>query len=281
MLPEVRSSSEIFGFTDIMGFQVPICGIAGDQQSALFGQGCFEPGESKNTYGTGCFLLANTGSSRPEVKNGLIATLAATCKGEQKQYATEGSIFVGGAVVQWLRDELGIIKTSAESEKYALRANDNGGVYLVPAFVGLGAPYWDMRARGAIFGLTRGADRNIICRASLESIAYQTNDLICEMRDAGFPISCLKADGGASQNAFLMQFQSDISDMDVILPSSPEATALGAALLAGLAVGVWKDRSAIKEKLGEGIRYSPRMSESERSQLINGWQKAVKACRMF
>ena len=281
MLPEVRSSSEIFGFTDIMGAQIPVCGIAGDQQSALFGQGCFEPGEAKNTYGTGCFLLANTGTARPEMKNGLIVTAAATCKGEPVQYAAEGSIFVGGAVVQWLRDELQIIEKSSESEKLALKTEDNGGVYLVPAFVGLGAPYWDMRARAAIFGMTRGTDRKILCRAALESIAYQTNDLLREMRNAGFPLTCLKADGGASQNKFLMQFQSDISDVEVRLPTSPEATALGAALLAGLAVGVWRDRAAVKEKLGAGTVYSPKMGTAERENLLNGWKRAVSACRAF
>ena len=281
MLPEVCSSSEIFGFTDIMGAQIPVCGIAGDQQSALFGQGCFEPGEAKNTYGTGCFLLANTGTARPEMKNGLIVTAAATCKGEPVQYAAEGSIFVGGAVVQWLRDELQIIEKSSESEKLALKTEDNGGVYLVPAFVGLGAPYWDMRARAAIFGMTRGTDRKILCRAALESIAYQTNDLLREMRNAGFPLTCLKADGGASQNKFLMQFQSDISDVEVRLPTSPEATALGAALLAGLAVGVWRDRAAVKEKLGAGTVYSPKMGTAERENLLNGWKRAVSACRAF
>ncbi|MBO4391813.1 MAG: glycerol kinase GlpK [Clostridia bacterium] len=281
MLPEVRSSSEIFGFTDIMGAQIPVCGIAGDQQSALFGQGCFEPGEAKNTYGTGCFLLANTGTVRPEMKNGLIVTAAATCKGEPVQYAAEGSIFVGGAVVQWLRDELQIIEKSSESEKLALKTEDNGGVYLVPAFVGLGAPYWDMRARAAIFGLTRGTDRKILCRAALESIAYQTNDLLREMRNAGFSLTCLKADGGASQNRFLMQFQSDISNVEVRLPTSPEATALGAALLAGLAVGVWRDRAAVKKKLGAGTVYSPKMGTAEREKLLNGWKRAVSACRAF
>ncbi len=281
MLPEVRSSSEIFGFTDIMGAQIPVCGIAGDQQSALFGQGCFEPGEAKNTYGTGCFLLANTGTVRPEMKNGLIVTAAATCKGEPVQYAAEGSIFVGGAVVQWLRDELQIIEKSSESEKLALKTEDNGGVYLVPAFVGLGAPYWDMRARAAIFGMTRGTDRKMLCRAALESIAYQTNDLLREMRNAGFPLTCLKADGGASQNRFLMQFQSDISNVEVRLPTLPEATALGAALLAGLAVGVWRDRAAVKEKLGAGTVYSPKMGTAEREKLLNGWKRAVSACRAF
>ncbi|MBQ6052949.1 MAG: glycerol kinase GlpK [Clostridia bacterium] len=281
MLPELRSSSEIFGFTDIMGAQIPVCGIAGDQQSALFGQGCFNPGEAKNTYGTGCFLLANTGTVRPEVKNGLIATAAATCKGEPVQFAAEGSIFIGGAVIQWLRDELKIIEKSSESEKLALKTEDNGGVYLVPAFVGLGAPYWDMRARAAIFGMTRGSDRKILCRAALESIAYQTNDLLREMHNAGFPLTCLKADGGASQNKFLMQFQSDISNVEVLLPTSPEATALGAALLAGLAVGVWRDRAAIKEKLGAGTRYSPKMDEAEREKLLDGWKRAVSACRSF
>ncbi len=281
MLPEVRSSSELFGFTDIMGAQIPVCGIAGDQQSALFGQGCFEEGEAKNTYGTGCFLLANTGTHRSEVKNGLIVTAAAACKGEPVQYAAEGSIFAAGAVIQWLRDELHIIKSSAQSEEMAMQTDSNGGVYLVPAFVGMGAPYWDMRARAAIFGMTRGTDRNILCRAALESIAYQTDDLIRVMRSAGFPLKCLKADGGASQNSFLMQFQADISDTDVLLPVSPEATALGAALLAGLAVGVWRDRNEIKGKLATGIKYTPNMDAFERKKLLDGWQRAVLACRSF
>jgi glycerol kinase len=281
MLPEVKSSGEIFGFTDILGSQVPICGIAGDQQSALFGQGCFESGEAKNTYGTGCFLLANTGTSRPEVKNGLIVTAAATLRGEPVQYAAEGSIFVGGAVIQWLRDGLNIIERSSDSEALAVEAEDNSGVYLVPAFVGLGAPYWDMRARGAIFGMTRGTDRKTVCRAALESIAYQTDDLIGKMREAGFPLTCLKADGGASQNRFLMQFQADISNIEVVLPASPEATALGAALLAGLTVGVWKDRDYVREKLGGGQRYLPDMDAAKREELLKGWRKAVRACREF
>ncbi|MBQ9557474.1 MAG: glycerol kinase GlpK [Clostridia bacterium] len=281
MLPEVRSSGEVYGYTDVMGVRLPVCGIAGDQQSALFGQGCFEPGEAKNTYGTGCFLLANTGETRPDVKNGLIVTAAATEKGAPKQFAIEGSVFVGGAAIQWLRDELRVIERSADSEKLALSVPDNGGAYLVPAFVGLGAPYWDMRARGALFGITRGTDGAALCRAALESIAYQTDDLIRVMREAGLPLTCLKADGGASQNRFLMQFQADISDLEVLLPPSPEATALGAALLAGLAAGVWRDRAEIKEKLVGGTRYSPLMSAEERARLLDGWKRAVAACRAF
>lgn len=281
MLPEVRSSGEIYGYTDVMGVRLPVCGIAGDQQSALFGQGCFDSGEAKNTYGTGCFLLANTGETRPDVKGGLIVTAAATEKGAPKQFAIEGSVFVGGAAVQWLRDELKLIDRSADSEKLAFSVPDNGGVYIVPAFVGLGAPYWDMRARGAIFGMTRGTDGAYLCRAALESIAYQTDELIRVMRESGLPLSCLKADGGASQNGFLMQFQADVSDVEVLLPPSPEATALGAALLAGLAAGVWRDRAEIKEKLGGGARYSPRMSADERARLLGGWKRAVTACRAF
>ena len=281
MLPEVRSSSEVYGYTDVMGVRLPVCGIAGDQQSALFGQGCFESGEAKNTYGTGCFLLANTGEKRPDVKSGLIVTAAATEKGAPKQFAIEGSVFVGGAAIQWLRDELGIIEKSADSEQLALGAGGNNGVYLVPAFVGLGAPYWDMRARGALFGVTRGTDGAVLCRAALESIAYQTDDLIRVMREAGLPLTCLKADGGASQNRFLMQFQADISNIEVLLPPSPEATALGAALLAGLAAGVWRDRTEIKEKLGGGTRFSPKMAENERVRLLDGWKRAVNACRSF
>ena len=281
MLPDVRSSGEIYGYTDVMGVRLPVCGIAGDQQSALFGQGCFESGEAKNTYGTGCFLLANTGETRPDVKGGLIVTAAATEKGAPKQFAIEGSVFVGGAAVQWLRDELHMIERSADSEKLAESVPDNGGVYLVPAFVGLGAPYWDMRARGALFGMTRGTGGGHLCRAALESIAYQTDELIRVMRESGLPLSCLKADGGASQNRFLMQFQADISDVEVLLPPSPEATALGAALLAGLSAGVWRDREEIKEKLGGETRYSPRMSADERARLLDGWKRAVAACRVF
>ena len=215
------------------------------------------------------------------MKDGLIVTAAATEKGAPRQIAIEGSVFVGGAAIQWLRDELHVVERSADSEKLALSVPDNGGVYLVPAFVGLGAPYWDMRARGALFGITRGTDGAALCRAALESIAYQTDDLIRVMREAGLPLTCLKADGGASQNRFLMQFQADISDVEVLLPPSPEATALGAALLAGLAAGIWRDRAEIKEKLGGGTRYSPLMSAEERSRLLDGWKRAVAACRSF
>ncbi|MGN1029420.1 MAG: glycerol kinase GlpK, partial [Bacilli bacterium] len=240
MLPEVKNSSEVYGYANLGGktdIKVPIAGIAGDQQAALFGQACFEKGEAKNTYGTGCFLLMNTGEERVQSKNGLLTTIAIGLDGKV-QYALEGSVFVGGAVVQWLRDELKLVNDSADTEYIATKVKDNGGVYIVPAFVGLGAPHWDMYARGAIFGLTRGANRNHLIRAALESIAYQTKDLINAMtEDVGYELKEIKVDGGASRNKFLMQFQADILEAKVIRPIISETTALGAAYLAGLAVG--------------------------------------------
>ena len=282
MLPEVKSSSEIYGYVNIMGAEIPVCGIAGDQQAALFGQCCFNAGDMKNTYGTGCFLLSNTGSERIISKNGLITTVAATEKGKPIEYALEGSIFVGGAIVQWLRDELRLISESKDSEYFALKEKDNGGVYVVPAFSGLGAPYWDMHARGAIFGLTRGANTSHIIRASLEAIAYQTDDVIKAMeQDFGKKLGDLKVDGGASANSFLMQFQSDVSDLKVLRAKSMEATAMGAMFLAGLAVGFYKDREEIKEKVGEAFVFEPKMEKDERENLLNNWHKAVSACKMF
>ena len=282
MLPEVKSSSEIYGYVNIMGAEIPVCGIAGDQQAALFGQCCFNAGDMKNTYGTGCFLLSNTGSERIISKNGLITTVAATEKGKPIEYALEGSIFVGGAIVQWLRDELRLISESKDSEYFALKEKDNGGVYVVPAFSGLGAPYWDMHARGAIFGLTRGANTSHIIRASLEAIAYQTDDVIKAMeQDFGKKLNDLKVDGGASANSFLMQFQSDVSDLKVLRAKSMEATAMGAMFLAGLAVGFYKDREEIKEKVGEAFVFEPKMEKDERENLLNNWHKAVSACKMF
>ena len=275
MLPEVRSSSEIYGHTDILGTQVPIAGIAGDQQAALFGQTCFSPGDTKNTYGTGCFLLMNTGETPFESKNGLITTIAVGLDGKV-QYALEGSVFVGGAVIQWLRDELRFFNDSRDAEYYAQKVPDNGGVYLVPAFTGLGAPYWDMYARGAILGLTRGTKREHIIRAAQESIAYQVADLVRAMEaDTGLPLSALKADGGASRDRFLMQFQADIIGCEVHRPAIRETTALGAAYLAGLATGVWKDTAELKSLWKCDNTFTPAMSGETRTKLLAGWNKAV------
>ncbi len=279
MLPEVRNSSEVYGYTNLGGksdIMVPIAGIAGDQQSALFGQTCFEKGEAKNTYGTGCFLLMNTGEEMVESKNGLLTTIAIGLDGKV-QYALEGSVFVGGAVVQWLRDELKLVNDSADTEYFATKVDDNGGVYIVPAFVGLGAPHWDMYARGAIFGLTRGANRNHLIRAALESIAYQTKDLIDAMKeDVGTELKGIKVDGGASRNKFLMQFQADIVGTNVIRPIISETTALGAACLAGLAVGFWKDKEEIKKFWHMSDEFEPKLDADKVNKYYHGWQKAVK-----
>ena len=248
MMPEIRSSSEIFGYVNIMGREIPVCGIAGDQQAALFGQACFSPGQAKTTYGTGCFLLTNTGNTPVMSKNGLITTAAASEKGKPLEYALEGSVFIAGAVIQWLRDGAGLLRESADSEYFASKVSDTGGVYVVPAFTGLGAPYWNMNARGTITGLTRGTDINHLIRASLEAIAYQTNDLLEAMKaDTGCDITVMKADGGAAANNLLMQFQADISDLTVVRPVSGEATAAGAAFLAGLATGFFSGREEISE----------------------------------
>ena len=276
MLPEIKSSSEIYGEINILGENIPVCGIAGDQQAALFGQRCFSEGDIKNTYGTGCFLLMNTGFKPCESQSGLLTTIAATPKGENISYALEGSVFVGGAVIQWLREELGLISNSAESEDCANAVDDSGGVYIVPAFAGLGAPYWDMYARGTITGLTRGSNKNHIIRAALESIAYQTNDLITALKkDSGIKISSLKADGGAAKNGFLMQFQADISEVSIIRPETNEATALGAAFLAGLAVGFWKDKKEILSIPLTHTEFLPSIGNAEREKLLSGWQKAI------
>ena len=275
MLPEVRNSSEIYGYVQSEGVQVPIAGIAGDQQAALFGQACFAKGSAKNTYGTGCFLLMNVGREFISSKNGLITTVAATMNGEV-EYALEGSIFVGGAVIQWLRDELRILETAAESETYAASLEDNGGVYLVPAFVGLGAPYWDMYARGSIFGLTRGTGRSHIVRAALEAIAYQTNDVLQAMaEDAGQAVTELKVDGGACRNDFLMQFQADIINCVVRRPAITETTALGVAYLAGLAVNYWSSKEEIAQRWHAQQQFAPRMEQAVREENCRGWQKAV------
>lgn len=275
MLPDVRNSSEVYGYVDLGDIKVPIAGIAGDQQAALFGQACFERGSAKNTYGTGCFLLMNIGKQFIQSQHGLITTVAATMH-DDVEYALEGSIFVGGAVIQWLRDELHLIDTASESEDYAAKLADNGGVYMVPAFTGLGAPHWDMYARGSIFGLTRGAGRSHIIRAALESIAYQTNDVLHAMvEDAGIYLTELKVDGGACQNNFLMQFQADIMNCSVRRPVITETTALGAAYLAGLAVGFWGSKEEISQKWNEEQRFMPQMEQKTRESNCAGWRNAV------
>ena len=275
MLPKVCSSSQIYGYANLQGLEVPIAGIAGDQQAALFGQGCFQPGEAKNTYGTGCFLLMNTGEQLCRSENGLLTTIAIGLGGKV-QYALEGSVFVGGAVIQWVRDELRFISESRDAEYYASKVPDTGGVYLVPAFTGLGAPYWDMYARGALVGLTRGTNRDHIIRAAQESIAYQSWDLVDAMeKDTGIPLSVLNADGGASRDKFLMQFQADILHKPVRRPVIRETTALGAALLAGLATGVWSSMEEVKSRMKTDRLYEPVMDEATRTKLLRGWHKAV------
>ncbi len=275
ILPEVRNSSEIYGYVTIGGREIPIAGIAGDQQAALFGQCCFDKGEAKNTYGTGCFLLMNTGNTLCESKNGLITTIAIGLNGKV-QYALEGSVFVGGAVIQWIRDELQFITESRDAEHCARKVQDTGGVYFVPAFTGLGAPYWDMYARGCIMGITRGTTRDHIIRAAQEAIAYQCFELVKAMeQDTGIRIAELNVDGGACRDSFLMQFQADILGKHICRPVIRETTALGAAYLAGLAVGLWRDSSSIKKKRCCDIVFSPDMDESRRQELLNGWRKAV------
>lgn len=278
MLPKPMPSSAIYGKTDeaAFGAEVPIAGDAGDQQAALFGQACYSAGMAKNTYGTGCFMLMNTGEKAVESNSGLLTTIAWGVDGKV-EYALEGSIFIAGAVVQWLRDELRILDNSAQSEELATKVTDNNGVYLVPAFVGLGAPYWDMYARGTIVGLTRGAKREHIVRAALESITYQTRDVLEAMqKDSGITLTNLKVDGGAVANNFLMQFQSDILGVPVSRPKVIETTALGAAYLAGLAVGYWKDKEEISAKWQIDNIFKPGMDEEERDRLYAGWKKAVK-----
>ena len=275
MLPQVKDSSSLYGTVNLQGAEVPIAGIAGDQQAALFGQTCFEPGEAKNTYGTGCFLLMNTGDHLYRSRNGLLSTIAIGLEGKV-QYALEGSVFVGGAVIQWVRDELRLITEAKDAEYYASKVPDTGGVYLVPAFTGLGAPHWDMYARGALVGLTRGTRREHIIRAAQESIAYQVYDLVEAMeKDTGIPLSVLNADGGASRDRFLMQFQADILNKPVSRPAIRETTALGAAYLAGLAVGLWKDKEEIRAMRSLSQQYQPQMEEERRQALLRGWHKAV------
>ena len=276
ILPEVRPSSEVYGYTEIQGHKVPISGMAGDQQAALFGQACFKPGEAKNSYGTGCFLLMNTGNTPCISKNGLITTIGIGMK-EGIEYALEGSVFVGGAVIQWLRDEMRFFAESRDAEYYAEKAPDNGGVYFVPAFTGLGAPYWDMYARGSIVGITRGTKREHIIRAAQESIAYQVADLVLAMEgDTGIAMQDLRADGGASRDMFLMQFQADILQKAVHRPAIRETTALGAAYLAGLSTGVWRDREEISKLWLEDRAFEPHMDKEHSAALMEDWHRAVE-----
>ena len=281
ILPEVRPSSGNFGVTANPGLVqgIPICGVAGDQQAALFGQCCFHAGQAKNTYGTGCFLLMNTGDTICRSKNGLLTTIAISLNGKV-EYALEGSVFVGGAVIQWVRDGLRMIQESRDSEYYAQKVPDNGGIYIVPAFTGLGAPYWDMYARGAIVGITRGTTQNHIIRAAEESIAYQSYDLVHAMElDVGQPITALKVDGGASRDQFLMQFQADILQKQVYRPKIRETTALGAAYLAGLATDVWSGREEIRKSWICDNTFEPRMTGEESERLMDSWHKAVGRSR--
>ncbi|WP_306598913.1 glycerol kinase GlpK [Geothrix sp. 21YS21S-2] len=279
VLPRVVDSSGVVGTTSLLGGSIPVAGIAGDQQAATFGQACLAPGMAKNTYGTGCFLLLNTGD-RPTTSRNRLLTTTLWKLGDRTSYALEGSVFMAGAAVQWLRDGLGIIASSAEVEPLARSVPGNGGVYHVPAFVGLGAPWWDAGARGAFFGLTRGSGRGHIARAVLESIAYQTADVIGAMEaDSGIRLTELRVDGGASRNDLLMQFQADILDVAVVRPQVTETTALGAAYLAGLAVGFWKDSGQISENWRPGARFEPAMAAAERSALLGEWRKAVERTR--
>ncbi len=281
MLPDVKPSSYIYGNTDpeFLGGEIPIAGIAGDQHAALFGQCCFTPGMVKNTYGTGCFILMNTGDTAVESENGLITTIAWGLNGKV-EYALEGSVFVAGAALQWLRDGLHMIDHAAFSEGYAKKVEDSNGVYVVPAFTGLGAPYWDQYARGAILGLTRGVEKAHLVRATLESLAYQSYDVMSAMEaDAGTPIRELRVDGGASANNFLMQFQADLLQSDVVRPSMIESTALGAVYLAGLAVGYYKDQDDIRKNVSVDQVFHPDMEDAKRKKLLAGWKKAVTRTR--
>ncbi len=283
MLPEVKPSSTVYGKTasEWYGGEIPISGAAGDQQCALFGQCCFKPGMMKNTYGTGCFLLMNTGEQIVESRNGLVTSIAVGFP-DHVEYALEGSVFIAGAAIQWLRDELRVISTAAESSKYAEEVSDSAGGYVVPAFTGLGAPYWNQRARGVIVGLTRGFNRAHLVRATLESLAYQTYDVVRAMeKDAGIQISELKVDGGACANDFLMQFQSDLIGSEVIRPNCIETTALGAAYLAGLAVGYWSSLEDVQNNWHIDSKFVSKMEKEERDKLINGWHKAIKCAMLW
>lgn len=278
MLPEACPSSGIFGYTDAewFGGEIPMAGAAGDQQAALFGQACFNPGEAKNTYGTGCFTLMNIGTDIKYSNNGLVTTIAWGLDGKI-EYALEGSVFVAGAAIQWLRDEVKLVEDAPSSEKYATMVEDTNGVYVVPAFVGLGAPYWDQYARGCIVGLTRGANRNHIIRATVESLAYQSADLLFAMeKDSGLKLGALKVDGGACKNNFMMQFQADIINAKVLRPVCVETTAMGAAYLAGLAVGYWKSKDDVINNWAIDRTFEPSMCDCKRNELLDGWHKAVK-----
>jgi len=278
MLPEVKPSSEVYGLTEpeqFLGHAVPIAGVAGDQQAALFGQACYRPGMAKNTYGTGCFMLMNTGDKLYDSQNGLLTTIAWGLDGKV-EYALEGSIFIAGAAIQWLRDGLKVLEAAPDSEYFASKVEDTDGVYLVPAFAGLGAPYWDMRARGAIVGLTRGTTKEHIIRAALDSLAYQTKDVLGAMEaDSGIKLQALKVDGGAVANHLLMQFQADILGVPVARPKVIETTALGAAYLAGLAVGFWQSKEALAKRWQLDRRFESNMGEEQRNKLYNGWKRAV------
>lgn len=275
MLPEVKDCSGFFGSATALGADIPVTGIAGDQQASLFGQGCFSEGDIKNTYGTGCFLLLNTGDRAVETDSGLLTTIGMARNGKV-QYALEGSVFIGGAVVQWLRDEMHLVAHASETEAHALAVPDNGGVYVVPAFVGLGAPYWDMYARGAILGLTRGSNADHIIRAALEAIAYQVEDVLEAMRQAtGLRFDRLRVDGGACANNFLTGFQADISNVSICRPAVIETTVRGAAFLAGLAVGMWKDETEIASLIRIDRTFEGTLAEERRSELLKGWKKAV------
>ncbi|WP_370223979.1 glycerol kinase GlpK [Cytobacillus sp.] len=284
MLPEVKPSSEVYAKTidyHFFGKEVPIAGAAGDQQAALFGQACFEKGMAKNTYGTGCFMLMNTGEKAVQSEHGLLTTIAWGLEGKI-EYALEGSIFVAGSAIQWLRDGMRMLKDAKDSESYAKRVDSTDGVYVVPAFVGLGTPYWDSDVRGAVFGVTRGTSKEHFIRATLESLAYQTKDVLSAMEaDSGIELKTLRVDGGAVKNNFLMEFQSDILEVPVERPTINETTALGAAYLAGLAVGFWKSQEEIAEQWAIDQSYHPSMEEKVREELYKGWKKAVKAAIAF
>ena len=282
MLPEVCPSGHNYGCTDetFIGREVPICGVVGDQQSALFGHLCVNKGDIKNTYGTGCFLLMNTGDQAVASKNGLVTTLAACTDGNKPQYILEGSVFIGGAINQWLRDEMRMIRSAPETETYAKRVPDTNGVYIVPAFTGLGAPYWDAEARGTVVGITRGTNKDHFVRAALEAIDYQVYDLVTAMKkDSGAEITSLRVDGGASANNFLMQFQSDILGAEVIRPKVVEVTALGAAYLAGLMMGYWADIEDIRTNIAVDKVFKPKMTAERRAELVDGWNHAVRQAR--
>ena len=278
MLPKVCPSSSVYGFTaaEVVGGEVPIAGAAGDQQAALFGQCCFGPGEVKNTYGTGCFLLMNTGERLVRSESGLLTTIAVGIDGKV-EYALEGSVFVAGAAIQWLRDELRVLKNAAQSEEICRSVEDTGGVYVVPAFAGLGAPYWQQYARGTVTGITRGTSREHIVRAVVEALAYQVYDVVTAMeKDAGLPLKSLRADGGAAANSFLLQFQADLLNGMVVRPQCIETTALGAAYLAGLSVGYWKDREEVKKNWAVQREFVPQISLEKRERLLRGWKRAVR-----